>query len=192
MGEINLKRDDLMIDTKGMNTKQVVEIAKDYAEKNGIKDIVVATTKGEMGIIASEIFGKEYNLVIVTHITGFRENNIQELSEENKAKILRNGANVFTGTMIFHNLNDHIRAKGYYTMHNIIADTLRLFGQGAKVTAEIVMMAADAGLIEAEKDVIAIAGTGRGADTVMLIKSANSRRMFDLKFKEIIAKPKNW
>lgn len=181
-----------MIDTKGMKTSQVVEIAHESARKHNIKDIVVATTMGDTGVIASDIFGKEYNLVVVTHITGFRKNNVQELDEKKKGKILEKGAKIFTGTMIFHNLNDHIRAKGYYTMHNIIADTLRLFGQGTKVVGEIVMMAADAGLIETDKDVIGIAGTGRGADTVILLKSANSRKMFDLKFKEIIAKPKDW
>lgn len=181
-----------MIDTKGMTTRQVLEIAKNYADTNKINDIVVATTKGDTGMLASEIFGRKYNVVIVTHITGFRENNIQELEEDKKSKILKNGAKVFTGTMVFHNLNDHIKAKGYYTLHNIIADTLRLFGQGTKVVAEIVMMATDAGLILADKDVIGIAGTGRGADTVILVKSANSRRMFDLKFKEIIAKPKDF
>lgn len=181
-----------MIDTSNLNTVEVLEIAKKYVENSGIKDIIVATTKGDTGLLASEIFGKTYNVVVVTHISGFRNNNEQELDEIKRAKIIENGAQVVTGTMVFHNLNDHIRAKGYYTIHNIIADTLRLFGQGTKVVGEIVMMAADAGLIESEKDVIGIAGTGRGADTVILVKSANSRRMFDLKFKEIIAKPKDW
>lgn len=50
-------------------------------------------------------------------------------------------------------------------------------------------MAADAGLIPVDNDVVAIAGTGRGADTALLLRPANTARFFDLKIKEIIAKP---
>jgi len=38
--------------------------------------------------------------------------------------------------------------------------------------------------------VIAVAGTGYGADTVMVIKSAASKRFLDLKVLEILAKPR--
>ncbi|MHA2427903.1 MAG: hypothetical protein ACXADB_07765 [Candidatus Hermodarchaeia archaeon] len=64
-----------------------------------------------------------------------------------------------------------------------------MMGQGTKVCVEIVAMACDAGLVQSDKAVLAIAGTGRGADTVLLIKSANSRRFFDLKILDVIAKP---
>jgi hypothetical protein len=53
-------------------------------------------------------------------------------------------------------------------------------------------MAADAGLIPASKDIIAIAGTGHGADTALLIKPANTGRFFDLIIREIIAKPRDF
>jgi hypothetical protein len=71
----------------------------------------------------------------------------------------------------------------------IIAQTLRMFGQGMKVVAEIVAMAADAGAIPADKDVVAISGTGRGADTAVVISPANAHRFFDMVIKEIIVKP---
>jgi hypothetical protein len=53
-------------------------------------------------------------------------------------------------------------------------------------------MAADAGLIPVDRDVIAIAGTGRGADTALRIQPANTGKFFDLKIKEAIAKPRNF
>jgi len=53
-----------------------------------------------------------------------------------------------------------------------------------------VMMAADAGLIPEAEEVIAVAGTARGADTVCIIKSAASKRFLDLKVLEILAKPR--
>jgi len=67
---------------------------------------------------------------------------------------------------------------------------LRLFGEGMKVAVEIVAMAADAGLIPVDRDVIAIAGTGRGADTAIVIRPANSKNLFDMTIREIIAKPR--
>ncbi len=74
----------------------------------------------------------------------------------------------------------------------LIAHTLRRMGEGAKVCVEITMMAADAGLIPVDKDIIAIAGSGGGADTALLIKPANASRFFDLKIREIIAKPREF
>lgn len=72
----------------------------------------------------------------------------------------------------------------------IIAQALRRFGEGAKVCCEIVMMAADAGLVPEDEEVIAVAGTGYGADTVMVLKSTASKRFLDLKVLEILAKPR--
>jgi hypothetical protein len=65
-------------------------------------------------------------------------------------------------------------------------------GEGTKVCVEITLMAADAGLIPVDKDIVAIAGTGEGADTALRILPANATRFFDLKIREIIAKPHNF
>jgi hypothetical protein len=54
---------------------------------------------------------------------------------------------------------------------------------------EITLMAADAGLIPFDKDVVAIVGTGKGADKALRIKPANAARLFDLKIREVITKP---
>jgi len=72
-----------------------------------------------------------------------------------------------------------------------VANTLRLFGQGIKVCVEIAMMATDAGLIS-PAEVLSVAGTGRGADTVALIAPQSSNKLFDLKVREILVKPTDW
>lgn len=59
-----------------------------------------------------------------------------------------------------------------------------------KVGCEITLMAADAGFINTEKDAISISGTGRGADTALVLKPANTQSFFDLKVKEILCKPR--
>jgi hypothetical protein len=49
-------------------------------------------------------------------------------------------------------------------------------------------MAADAGIISIGENVIAVGGQGRGADTAIIIKSANTTSFFDLDVQEILAK----
>lgn len=177
-----------MIDTSEMETEDVLSAAKEYAEEEGIENVVVATTRGETGALASELF-EEQSVVAVTHSTGFRDEGEQELKEENRNKMETNGVEIFTGPMPFHSWNDYYRKKkGSVMPTTIIADSLRLFGQGTKVCVEIVSMATDAGLIPPEP-VVAIAGTGYGADTVLLIEGKNSRRFFDMKVKDVVAKP---
>jgi len=174
------------------NTDALLSIVKEYVEKEGIGDIVFASTTGETGAKASKTF-KGYNIVIVTHCFGFRELGKIELEDEYRNEILANGAKIFTGVHALSSVERAIR-KDFGTIQplELIANTLRLMGEGTKVCVEITLMAADAGLIPVDKDVIAIAGTGRGADTALRIQPANSGRFFDLKIKEVIAKPRNF
>jgi hypothetical protein len=174
------------------NTEALLKIVKEYVEREGIKDIVVASTTGETGAKASKIF-KGYNVVVVTHCFGFQKPGETELKEEFKEEILRNGAKIFTGTHALSSVERAIR-KDFGTIQplELIANTLRLMGEGTKVCVEITLMAADAGQIPVDKDVVAVAGTGRGADTALRIKPANTGRFFDLKIREVIAKPSNF
>jgi len=57
------------------------------------------------------------------------------------------------------------------------------------VCVEIVAEACDAGLIPEGIDVVAVAGTGRGADTVAILTARPTDRFFDLRIKQILAKP---
>ncbi|MGQ9506492.1 MAG: pyruvate kinase alpha/beta domain-containing protein [Candidatus Bathycorpusculaceae bacterium] len=174
------------------NTDKLLEFVKDYAEKEGIKDIVVASTTGETGAKASKIF-KGCNVVVVTHCVGFKEPGKTELQEEYRKEILKNRAKIFTGTHALSSAERAIR-KDFGTIQplELIANVLRLMGEGTKVCVEITLMAADTGLIPVDKDIIAIAGTGSGADTALRIKPANAVRFFDLKIKEVIAKPQGF
>jgi hypothetical protein len=171
------------------NTDALLKFVKEYVEKEGIKDIVIASTSGKTGMKASRIF-KERNLVVVTHCHGFRELGKSELLEEYRKKILANGGKIFTGVHALASVERAIR-KDFGTIQplELIANILRLMGEGTKVCVEITLMAADAGLMPVDKDIVAIAGTGKGADTALRLRPANAARFFDLKIREIIAKP---
>jgi len=116
---------------------------------------------------------------------------VHELEEENRRQILSNGARILTATHALSGVERAIRKEfGTIEPLEIIANTFRLFGEGTKVCVEIVLMAADAGLIPVDREVITIAGSGRGADTALLIKPANASRFFELEVREVIAKPR--
>jgi hypothetical protein len=172
------------------NTERALDLAKRRAEELGIKTILVASTRGETGAKACEAF-RGYDVVVVTHSTGFKEPNYQELTAENRAAIEAAGGKILTCQHAFGGVARAVRKKlGTYELEEIIAYTLRLFGEGMKVAVEIALMAADAGLVRTDEPVIAIAGTGKGADTAVVLKPANVQAFFDLKILEILCKPR--
>jgi len=172
------------------NTEKTLEIAKKRAEELGIKTIVVASTTGETGLQAVKTFAN-HKVVVVTHTTGFQAPDAQELTPENRAKILAKGGLILTATHAFGGVGRAVRRKfNTYQVDELIAQTLRVFGQGAKVACEIVLMAADAGLIRTDEEVISIGGTGSGADTALVIKPAHTQDFFGLKVKEVLCKPR--
>jgi hypothetical protein len=174
------------------NTKALLSIVKDYVDKEGIETIIVATNTGETGVkIAKAFRGK--NAVVVTHCYGFQQPGKFELKDELKEEILTSGAKILTATHALSSAERAIRKKfGTLEPLEIIANTLRLMGEGTKVCVEITLMAADAGLISCDNDVVAVAGTGKGADTALRIKPANAARLFDLRIREVIAKPSDF
>ncbi|MGQ9461231.1 MAG: pyruvate kinase alpha/beta domain-containing protein [Candidatus Bathyarchaeaceae archaeon] len=188
----SVERKTVYFQTPGeQNTESVLELVKSYAQAEGIRDIVVASTTGETGVKASRLF-KGFNVMVVSHHVGFQEPGVWEMEENNRKKILENGAKILTATHALSGVERAIR-KNFDTIMplELIAHTLRLFGEGTKVCVEIAIMAADAGLIPVDRDIIAIGGTGRGADTALVVRPASASRFFDLEIREIIAKPRN-
>jgi hypothetical protein len=179
-----------LIDTDNKESRDIIQIAKEVCIERKITDVIVASTKGTTGLAVAKFFKDlNVNVVVVAHSVGFRDANTNEFSSEAVAEIEAQGGIVLFSTMPFHTINDAVRKKMGTSIATIIADTLRMMGQGTKVCVEIVAMACDAGLLKSDQRVLAIAGTGRGADTVLIIKSANSRRFFELKILDVIAKP---
>jgi len=172
------------------NTESTLEAALERAKMLKIKKILVSSCGGKTAFKALDLFGKEFSLIIVTHVTGFKEPDHQELPEKERKLLLEMGAAVLTAQHAFGGVGRAFRNEtGTYQIDEIIAYTLRTFGQGTKVAIEIALMAADAGLVRTDEDVISIGGTASGVDTALLIKPAHTHNFFDLKVKEIICKP---
>ena len=180
------------------NTDAVLALAKQRAKELGIKTILVASTSGKTAVKAMNVL-KGLRVIVVTHSAGFLEPNVQEFTEENrkivesKGGILLIAAHAFGGISRAFRQSEIPQAPATYVVGDLIASTLRIFGQGLKVACEIAVMAADAGLVRTDEEVIAIAGTGRegrGADTAIVVQPNNAHRFFDLKVKELICKPR--
>jgi hypothetical protein len=174
------------------NTDETLRIAHERALELGIRDVVVASSHGETALKAAKIFNtKKFSIVAVTICEGYRSEG-WTMTPDERRKLQDKGIKVLTG---IHALGDDVDSaftekRGGTTINEAVRETLYRFCQGMKVAVEIVLMAADAGLIPVDKEVIAIAGTGKGADTAIVVHPAYPRKFLDLKIKEIIAKPR--
>jgi len=174
------------------NTDETIKLAYERAVELNIRDIVVASTHGSTALKASETFSNQrFNVVAVTICEGFKSEE-WAMSKEERMKLQAKGIKVLTS---IHALGDDVNSAftekfGGKSFNEVVAQTLYRFCQGMKVSVEIVLMAADAGLISVDREVVAIAGTGEGADTAIVVKPAYPRKFLDLKIKEIIAKPR--
>ena len=175
-----------------VNTTKTLEMAFDRAYETGISRVVIASTYGDTALKAVEMADSDkIELIVVTHNYGFKTLGQLEMSDETRKQLLQKNVKVHTGTMPFRNIGTAIRQTLGYSQQDLIANTLRLMGQGLKVCVEIAMMAADAGLV-GQEDIVTVAGTGRGADTAAIILPASSNSLFEMKIREIIVKPRDW
>lgn len=188
MSEINTQC-TYFAETGPDNTSRTLELARVRAERLGIHKILVATTSGTTGVQAVQIL-QGLDVIVVTHSTGFRAPDTQELTAENRAAIESAGATILTCQHAFGGVGRAVRKQlGTYELEEIVAHTLRTFCEGMKVVAEMALMAADAGLVRTDEPLIAVAGTGQGADTAAVLQPANAQAFFDLRFLEIICMP---
>ncbi|MCJ7616264.1 MAG: hypothetical protein MUO43_06980 [Desulfobacterales bacterium] len=173
------------------NTEQTLRLAFERGKELGLNEAVLASTKGDTAYKALEIFSG-FRITVVTYHCGFKEPFKKVMSDETKNDLKEKGVNVVSATHALSGVERSITKKytGIYPVL-LIADTLRLFGQGTKVAVEVSIMAADAGTLTGN-DIISIGGTARGADTALVIKPANQSDLFDLRIREIICKPRQF
>ncbi len=156
------------------NTDETLQIVKDYAKKEGVGTVVVASTTGYTARKAAEVF-KDLSLVVVTHVSSFREPDVQEFPSGLREELETKGVRVLTTAHAFDGVS-RLVDKG--SIGHIVRETLRMFYEGVKVAVEIAAMAADAGLVRTDEEIISIAGTGRGADTALVIRPEISPKAF--------------
>lgn len=174
------------------NTDKLLTLAKERADELGISELVVATTHGGTALKALEVFTSPgLNIVAVTHTEGYKDSGWC-VTEQERRSLEKKGIKVLTAP---HTLGDGVGMAfaikhGGIPLEEIVREAFYRFGQGMKVCVETVLMAAEAGMISMDGEVMAIAGTKSGADTCIVVKPAYSRTFFDLEIREIVAKPR--
>jgi hypothetical protein len=174
------------------NTDAALRIARQRAQALGIRQVVVASSHGYTARQAHARFAPDGVRVISVSICHSWESEGWVMSRETRAELEGLGVAVHTGV---HALGDGVGSAfsskhGGCAPEEIVRDTLYRFSQGMKVAVECALMAADAGLLDMDQEVIAIGGTGEGADTVIVCRPAYARTFHQFEIREILAKPR--
>ena len=173
------------------NTGQTLTLAAQRAKELSINEVVVASTTGFTAYKAIEIFNG-CRITAVTYHSGFKEPFKNAMSADVKADLQLKDITVVAASHALSGVERSIAKKhsGVYPVL-IMADTLRLFGQGIKVAVEVAVMAADAGALTGN-DIIAIGGSGPGADAALVLKPAHQNNFFDMRIREVVCKPRSF
>jgi hypothetical protein len=174
-----------------VNTDKTIDIALQCCDERKIRKIVVASSTGKTALKVVAKAKPSLEVIAVTYSAGsrFREeveefNRNRRALEEKKVGIVR-GLHALSATERgFEN-----KYKNGLLPLNIVADTLRMFSQGMKVCVEVGIMAGEHGFISPDEDIVAIGGTGHGADTAVVMRAAYAASMFDTKIKAVLCMP---
>jgi hypothetical protein len=201
-----VERKTVIWETPGKeHTDATIKLAYEAARERGIDTVLVSSSTGYCAEKAAEMVKSTgLKLVVVTHQTGYSRVGVQNFPDELRARLEKQGVRVVTCTDVLTGTVDvgisrqrpekaeALEARLPWILpppNVIVANTLRQFGQGVKVCAEIAMMAVDSNAVPSGKQVVAVAGSHAGADTAMVLVAAESCRMRDMRLQEIICKP---
>jgi len=177
----------------GENTGAVAQAVKARCAELGIRHVVVASCSGATALKLWEALeGLGVAVVCVAEHAGYDGGDAPSLTSEERRALDDKGIQVLVCSHALSGVARSITRKFGGVSHvEVIAHTLRLFGtDGIKVAVEVAVMAADAGLVPTDREIIAVGGTAGGADTAIVLKAAHMNNFFDLEIREIIAKPR--
>jgi len=174
-----------------VNTDRTLDIALACCEEKGIRKIVVASSSGKTALRLRGKAKPSIEVIGVTYGAGSKYREEVEEFDRNRETLVKKGVLIVRG---LHALSATERAfenkyKSGLLPLNIVADTLRMFSQGMKVCLEVAVMAAEAGFITPDEEVVAVGGSGTGADTAVVLKPAYAAGMFETKFKAVLCMP---
>lgn len=134
--------------------------------------------------------GYDGRIVVVRSAANAALKGINKMAPEMKRSLTDRGCTVVTAA---HALSAgerslSTRLQGVYPLE-IMAHTLRMFGQGTKVCVECATMAMDADELPFGSPVVALGGTSTGLDTAVVLTPSYSSSILDTKIHEILCKP---
>ena len=180
----------LFADPGPAHSAATLQAALERARALGISQFVVASSTGRTALQAAQVLAGQGRVIGIHLARSFWE----IYAAPDPALVAAAQALGVTFLTAYHGLMGAIAAalaaQGALPLSHVIAHTYYTFSQGTKVAVEDVLMAADAGLLDMDQEVISIAGTGEGCDTALVLSPAYASKFFELKVREIIAKPR--
>lgn len=148
---------------------------KNYHEKTGIKSIVISTNSGKSALELSKILSDDVNIVAVSLHSGFHEDDDISWNEKFKTKLEEKGVVCFIGSHALSGIDRGISRKfGGFNPAELVAQTYKTISVGVNVAVEVSIMAADAGLVPTDEEIIAISGhSSYGVDLAIVLTSAH-------------------
>lgn len=183
----------MTFDTQGpQNTDATLQLAVAAAREEGIGKIVVASYSGETAARLAALEHEGIEIICVGFGRGNFGKHKPRMSAEMRAALEAQGVTVYTAAHALSGAERALSSKlGGYGPVEIAAHTLRMIGRGVKVAVEISMMAADAGYLEYQEPVVAVGGSGSGADTAVVLRAAPTAEFLDTKVDRIVCKPRH-
>ncbi len=193
------------------NTSEVIDAVAERLQERDINTVVVASSTGEMAIrmvqrlrsAAQEPDTAALPRVIAVSDPPWAIGKIPKagrISSDNKARLLALGAEVVDSVPYASRAYSTGASNNVYEALDLLVvvfDAFRMVGgNGLKVAIEVALMATNGGVIQPGQEVIAVAGTGNGLDTAVVVKSAYSIDIFSTdpserpEIREILAMPR--
>ncbi|MFO7996951.1 MAG: pyruvate kinase alpha/beta domain-containing protein [Dehalococcoidia bacterium] len=203
MGKMS-KRQVYYFDEPGEeNTQWVIEAVSQRLELGGVRKVVVASTSGETAVEFARSLKDRAELICVSEAPYRREWGEEWpcVKQEFGRELETLGVTVIDKVpYVFHDsVLEAARISGAFP-EQVVKETLYSFGQGMKVAVEVALIGVSCGYLAPYEDVIGVGGSGKGADTAIVLRATYPASLFDrdpakrLEIREIIAMPisKKW
>ena len=181
-----------------VNTRKVLELARDRALGLDIKNMVVASETGRSALKALGVLkGSGVKLIVVTHFPGETpgpKGNIPiGLARPEYARVKqflqKQDVTVVQGTRPFGGIGRALRWNAPVPA-TFVDKALELFGSGTKIAIEAALMATDAGVLSPGEEVVTLGGSYKGLDTALAVRTSYSGSLFSrFEVLDVIAKP---
>ena len=183
-----------------VNTRKALELACERAVKLNIDRMVVASETGRSALRALEVLeGTKISLIVVTHYPGRTWGPKGDIPiglmrpEYVRVKrfLEKHGAVIVQGTRPFGGIGRSLNWDAPVPT-TFVDKALELFGAGTKIAIEASLMATDAGALDPGQELVTLAGTYKGLDTALIVRTSYSGSFFtDFEVLEVICRPRH-
>jgi len=197
---VKIIREDYYFEEPGpQNTDDVIEAVAKRVETTKIKHVIVASHTGETALKFAKALKGKASVICVTPAPSRRERGREwpSLKAEFRKELEHLGVLIVErAPYAMENSVLEYSRWNIPTQDRLVKEVLYRFGQGMKVAVQVMFMAVSGGYVESNQEVIAVGGTGKGADCAVVLKASYPEFLFAedskkrLEVREVIAMPR--